>query len=157
MASDYLLELDGIKGESNDAKHKETIEILSFSWGLSQTALRGGGGGAGKASFSDLSFTKQLDKSSPVLFEKCCTGQHIKKATLFVRKAGGEQEEYLKLTMSECLVSSYQIGGSDGGGTPGDQFSLNYTKILFEYAVQSPDGQMDWIRAGWDLKSNSKI
>ena len=93
MASDFLLEIDGIKGESKDKKHKETIEVESFSWGATQPGsfASGQGGGAGKVTFQDIHFTSTVNKASPLLAKACATGQHIKKAVLFVRKAGGTQ------------------------------------------------------------------
>src|SRR5436190_7693794 len=131
-ASDYLLEIDGIKGESSDQKHKDTIEIESFSWGVSQTGAHssGGGGGAGKASFQDLHFTTRVSKASPLLFKRCATGQHIQKATLFVRKAGGQQQDYMTITLTDVLVSSYRVGpDEDFDSVPTDQVSLNFAKI----------------------------
>ena len=161
MASDYLLEIDGIKGESNDDKHKGTIEIDSFSWGETNTGAHasGSGGGAGKVSFQDIHFTTGVNKSSPLLALACATGQHIKKATLFVRKQGGEQQDYYTLTMEDLLVSSYQSGGSSHGSSiPTDQFSLNFTKIKFEYKPQKPDGSLDSaVSAGYDVKANKKL
>ena len=67
MASDYLLEIDGIKGESNDDKHQGTIESRPFSWGETQrrSHASGGGGGAGQGRFQDLHFTTRVNKSSP--------------------------------------------------------------------------------------------
>ncbi len=159
MASDFLLELEGIKGESRDDKHAGALELSSFSWGLSQTGVRGGpgGGGAGKASFQDFHFTKRCDKSSPDLFIRCASGEHIKKAVFFGRKSGGDDNfEYLKITLEDCLVSSYQIGGSAGSDVPTDQFSLNYTKVEFEYDYRDADGSVKAVKFGWNVKTNSK-
>lgn len=161
MASDYLLEVEGIKGESQDSKHKDHIDILSFSWGCINTGAssHGGGGGAGKAEFGDANFTKKADVASPKLMLACATGQHIKKATLHVRKAGGDQQEYYKVTMSDCLVSSFQSGGSAGGDSiPMEQVSFNYSKIEFEQKVQKADGTMQvGAKAGYDIKANKAV
>jgi type VI secretion system secreted protein Hcp len=158
--TDYLLEIDGIKGESNDDKHKGTIEISSFGWGVmnSGSHAAGGGGGAGKATFADISFTSSVSKASPLLMLACATGQHIKKAVLHVRKQGGDQQEYMTLTMEDLLISSYQSGDSPGGAVAVvDSFSLNYAKIKFEYKPQKPDGSLDSaVSAGYDLKANKK-
>ena len=145
MASDFLLKIDGIPGESNQDKHKGEIEVGSFSWGAVQqgSMSAGGGGGAGKASFNDLHFNAPVSKASPVLFQKCAIGEHIKKALLTVRKAGKNQQEYYKITLTDLLVSSFQSGGADGGGPPMDSFSLNYTKIEFSYAAQKADGTLE--------------
>lgn len=158
---DYFLKLDGIDGESPDSKHKGDIEISSFSWGASQSGSHGsgGGGGAGKVSVQDFHFVMGLNKASPKLFLACATGEHIKKAVLVCRKAGTEQREYLKVTMSDLLVSSYQTGGSAGGGpAPTDQISLNFAKIEFEYKEQKPDGSLGGaIKSGYDIKANAKV
>jgi len=158
MASDYLLEIDGIKGESQDDRHKDAIEISSFSWGATNasSASHGNGGGAGKVVFQDIHFTSTVSKASPLLLKACATGQHIKKATLTVRKAGKGQQDYYKVTMSELLISSYQSGGSGGESSePTDQFSLNFSKIELNYTAQSADGSLgDNTTAGWDLATN---
>jgi type VI secretion system secreted protein Hcp len=160
-AVDYLLEIDGIKGESTDKKHPGNIEIESFSWGATNTGAHstGTGGGAGKVSYQDIHFTTRVNKASPLLMLACASGQHIKKATLTVRKQGGDQQEYYTLAMEELLVSSYQSGGSEGGNAvPVDQFSLNFTKIKFTYKGQKPDGTLDSPAvAGWNLKENVKL
>jgi len=160
MASDMLLEIDGIKGESQDSKHKDTIEIESFSWGCSNagTFAAGAGGGSGKVNFSDINFSTHVNKASPLLAFHCASGKHIKKAVLFVRKAGEKQEDYYKLTLEDLLVSSYQSAGANGGGTPADSFSLNFAKIKFEYAPQKADGSIEaHIPFGWNLKENVKV
>lgn len=156
-SSDYLLEIDGIKGESTFAKHKDAIEISSFSWGVSQTTVHssGGGGGAGKASFQDLHFTTSVNKSSPLLFKRCATGEHIKKATLFVRKAGGDQD-YMTVTLEDVLVSSFSDApAKTSDAVPTDHVSLHFQKIHFSYAQQGADGKLAApITAGYDLKAN---
>lgn len=160
MASDYLLFIDGIKGESQDSKHKDQIDILSFSWGVSQAGSQsfGGGGGAGKAIFQDIHFTSKASVAGPNLMLACATGKHIKKAVLSVRKAGGKQEEYYIITMTDCLISSFQSGGSEGGDSvPMEQYSVNYAKVEFEYKTQKPDGTMVvGAKAGYDIKRNKE-
>lgn len=145
MASDYLLEIDGVKGESKDKAHPETIELESFSWGISNAGSfgSGGGGGSGKASFQDLHFTTKVSKASPLLALKCATGAHIKKATLFVRKAGEDPQDYYTIKLEDILVSSYQSGGHEGSSElPVDQFALNFAKIEFDYKPQDEKGKL---------------
>lgn len=154
-ASDFLLELDGIKGESSDTAVQGAIEILSFSWGASNPAVlrTGGGAVAGKVSFQDMHFTnKSVSKASPVLFLKCASGQHIKKAVLHVRKAG-TSETYLKITLTDILVSSYQHKDSGNTAAPAqsESFSLNFTKIEFSY--KEAGGAVT--SANWDLNTNT--
>jgi type VI secretion system secreted protein Hcp len=141
MASDYLLELDGIKGESLDPKHPGTIEVLSFSWGATNQGSFGTGGGAGKVSVHDLTITKSVDASSPKLFMGCATGQHIKSATLYVRKAAQKIPiDYYTIKLTDVLVSSFQATGDHGSYKPQDSFSLNFAKIEFDYRPQHADG-----------------
>ena len=92
MAVDMFLKLSAIKGESKDVKHKDEIDVLSWSWGMSQsgTAHMGGGAGAGKVAVQDLNFTHYIDKSSPTLMLHCCNGKHIKSAML-TRPQGGRE------------------------------------------------------------------
>ncbi len=156
---DYFLKLDGIPGESNDSKHKQEIEIESFSWGATQsgTASHGGGLGGGRVNMQDFHFVMRINKSSPKLMLACAQGDHIKTAVLTCRKAGKEQQEYLKITFSDLMVSSYQTGGSGGQSVvPIDQISLNYTKIEIEYKEQKPDGSLGGaIKAWYDMKTQT--
>jgi len=160
MATDYFLKLEGIKGESKDAKHKDEIDLLSFSWGATQQGSHagGGGGGAGKASFQDFHFVMKMSKASPLLLQAVATGKHIKQADLVARKAGGTQQEYLKIKFTDVLISSYQSGGSQGGDDiPMEQVSLNFAKINVEYADQKEDGSLNPATvASYDLKQNIK-
>jgi type VI secretion system secreted protein Hcp len=160
-AVDYFLLVDGIAGESADDKHKGEIDIESWSWGESNSGSHatGGGGGAGKVVMQDLHFVAKINKASPVLMIACATGQHIKKAVLTARKAGGKQEDFLVITMSDVLVSSYQTGGSGHSDiVPTDQGSLNFAKIEFSYKEQKADGSMGGeVKQGYDVKANKKI
>ncbi len=160
MAADSFLEVDGIKGESSDSKHPNTIEIESFSWGLSNTASATGGAGAGKASFQDFSFVTPVSQASPQLFLACASGEHLKMATLFVRKAGGTQQDYLTIKMSDVLVSSYKEAGETGerGNIPMDSIAINFAKIEIDYKRQNADGNLGApVHAGWDVRRNQKV
>jgi len=155
---DYFLKIEGIEGESADAKHKNEIDIESWSWGESQTGSHsaGGGGGAGKVHMQDFNFVMRMNKASPKLMLACANGQHIPKAVLTMRKAGKDQQEYAKITLEDLLVSSFQTGGSAKGDiVPLEQISLNYSKIEFEYKEQKPDGTLGGAtKAGWNVKEN---
>ena len=157
---DYYLKIDGIDGESQDSKHKGEIELDSWSFGAANTADVGSGGlGAGKVRFQDFNFTMKVNKSSPKLMLACAAGEHIKKAVLTCRKAGKDQQEFLKYTFSDCIVSSFHQGGSAHGEiVPLDQISLAYSKIEKEYKEQKADGTLSGpIKAGWDLKANKAV
>lgn len=160
-AVDYFLKLDGVEGESADAKHKGEIELASWSFGATQggTFSSGGGGGAGKVSMQDFHFVMKCSKASPKLFLACANGEHIKKAVLIARKAGKEQQEYLKYTFTDLLVSSFQTGGSGSGDVvPMEQISMNFAKIEIEYKEQKADGTLGGtIKSGYDVKANKAV
>lgn len=147
MAVDMFLKLDGVKGESQDSKHKDEIQILSFSWGLSQTAQgAGGGAGASKVSVSDFQIVKRLDTASPQLMEMACSGEHIGSGLLTLAKAGDNkgQQEYMKIKFSDILISSYSTGGSNTGD-PAEQISLNFSNVEVSAAEIKADGSIgDW-------------
>jgi type VI secretion system secreted protein Hcp len=153
---DYFLKIDGIQGESQDKTHKSECEIESFSWGANQTgtASHGGGMGAGRVQMQDFHFVMRVNKASPKLMLACATGDHIKSAVLVCRKAGKDQQEYLKVTFTDTLVSSYQTTGTGAADViPMDQISLNFTKVEMEYKEQKPDGTLGGaIKAFYDMK-----
>jgi type VI secretion system secreted protein Hcp len=158
MSADIFLKIDGIQGESKDDKHKNEIELLGWSWGQTQTgsAGRGGGMGTGKVEVHDINFTKNLDKATPKLMLACASGNHIPKAAMVMRKAGGEQKEYLKIDLEDVMVSSYTTSGTGGGETPTENVSLNFGKITVEYFEQDNKGTMT--SAGkhiHDIKANT--
>src|SRR5260370_12086254 len=129
--SDAFIKIADVKGESDDDKQKDEIDVQLFSWGANNTGTHshGGGGGSGKVQVPDFSFVKKIDKSSPVLFQKCCTGEHLKEALFVVRKAGGNQLEYLKYKFTDVLISSVRPGGSHHGDEiPSEEISLNFGK-----------------------------
>ena len=159
-AVDYFLKVDGIEGEAHSKGHEKEIDLESWSWGESQTGTHasGGGGGAGKVAMQDFRFTMKVNKASPKLMLACATGEHIKSAVLVCRKAGKEQQEYLKITLSDLLISSYQTSGGHGGPVPNDHFSINFTRVEFEYREQKADGTLAGShKAGYCLKSNQKV
>jgi type VI secretion system secreted protein Hcp len=143
MASDIFAKLGDIKGESLDSKHKDEIEVLSYSWGVSNAGSmgRGSGGGEGKATFHDLSFVHNIDKASPVLMQYCATGVHLKEATITHRKAGKQQHEYLVVKMNDVIITGVTHGGSGDGHS--ENVSLSFAKVAVEYKPQKPDGSLD--------------
>ena len=157
---DCFLKIDGIEGESKDAKHKGSIEISAWSWGAAQTGTSssGGGAGAGKVAMQDAHFSMSVSKASPKLMLACAGGDHIKQAVLTCRKAGKDQQEYIKYTFSDVLISSFQTGGTSGGVTPTETLTLNFSKIEYEYKEQQHDGTLGGrIKAGWDVKANKGV
>jgi type VI secretion system secreted protein Hcp len=147
MAVDMFMKIGDIAGESTDKKHPGEIDVLAWSWGISNsgTTHQGGGGGAGKANVQDLSFTKYTDVSSHALLLAASNGQHYPKANLVVRKAGGKGApiEYIKIEMEEVLVTSVSCGGSGGEDRLTENVTLNFAKVKYEYTPQKPDGSPD--------------
>ena len=159
MAVDMFLVLDGIKGESHDAKHKEAIDVLAWSWGLSNSGSfhSGSGGGAGKANFQDISITKYIDKASCDLMSHCASGKHIAKGQLIVRKAGDKPLEYLVIKFDKLLISGVSTGGSGGEDRLTENITLNFAKIETSYKVQDEKGAgKDGGTFTWDIATNSK-
>lgn len=157
MAVDMFIKIEGIKGESKDDKHKDQIDVLAWSWGMSQSGTfhTGGGGGAGKVNVQDLSLTKWVDVSSPVLMLSCSNGEHIKKAELFVRKAGKDPLEYIVITMEKVMVTSLSTGGSGGEDRLTENVTLNFAKASFKYVQQSDTGGQDAAKTyNWDIEAN---
>ena len=159
MSVDMFLKLDGIRGESADHKHKDEIHIESFSWGMSQTGVHGsgGGGGAGKVSVHDISITKHLDKASAAMMLHCCSGKHIPNGLITVRKAGDKPLEYLKIKLTDILISGVQEAGH-GSELLTENVTLNFAKFHVEYQEQKADGSgVPGGEMGWDVKANQKI
>jgi len=155
MASDIFAKIGDIKGESPDDKHKDEIEVLSFSWGVTSLTGPGApGAAAGKPVFQDLSITHNIDKASPLLLKACATGLHLKEATITHRKAGKGQQEYLIIKMNDVIITGVQHGGGDGG-TSSETVNLTFAKVDLEYRPQKADGSMDaGVNFKYDLKTN---
>lgn len=159
MAQDFFLKLTGIEGESQDDKHKGEIEVLTYSWNMTQTSSMhsGSGGGAGKATVDDLTVTHRVDKASPNLMKYCLTGKHIPEAKLTLRKAGGSPLEYLTYTMSDVIISKVQPHGQSSDEIAKEQISLAFSKVKQEYAVQNAQGgSAGTITASYDIKANKE-
>jgi type VI secretion system secreted protein Hcp len=164
MPFDGFLKLDGIDGESNDAKHKNEIEILSYHWGVSQsvtgTASSTGTFSGQRCDIAPLSVVKQLDKSSPKLFQACAAADPIKSAILTLCRAGGDKQQYMEYKLSDVIISSVRTGGaSEGeGGVPTEEVGLNFGKVELKYTQIGNDGKPAGNQTGgWDLKQNCKV
>ena len=154
MASDIFAKLGDIKGESLDDKHKDEIEVLSYSWGVTNVGSMayGSGGGEGKATFHDLTFVHNIDKASPVLMQACATGTHLKEATITHRKAGKGQHEYLVVKMNDVIITGVSHAGSGDGHS--ENVSIAFGKVNVEYKPQKADGSLDaGIHFKYDLKA----
>jgi type VI secretion system secreted protein Hcp len=157
MAVDFLLKIDGIKGESQIDKHKDEVDVLAWSWGMTQTGTMhvGGGGGAGKVNVQDISVTKYVDKATPTLMKMCCSGKHIKEALFTARKAGDKPLDYLKIKMSDVVITSVNTGGSSADERLTENVTLNFARYEVGYTPQKPDGSGDAeIIVNWDMGKN---
>jgi len=157
MAVDMFIKIGDIKGESRDHKHGKEIDVLSWSWGMSNSgsAHVGGGAGAGKVNVQDLSFTKWVDSSTPVLMLACCNGKHYPEATLVVRKAGEKPVEYIKIKMTEVLITAVSSGGSGGEDRLTENVTLNFAKVAYDYVPQDEKGSAGTaIPMSWNIAEN---
>ncbi len=154
MAVDMFIKIGDIEGESTDDKHGKEIDVLAWSWGMSQsgTTHMGGGGGSGTVSVQDLSFTKYVDAATHALMKACCDGTHYTEAKLVVRKAGKEALEYIKATFKEVIVTSVSTGGSGGEDRLTENVTLNFAEFKLEYTPQKDDGSGDSAKEfGWNI------
>ncbi len=162
MAVDMFIKIGDIKGESQDSAHKDEIDVLAWTWGMSQSGSMhmGSGGGAGKVNVQDLSITKYVDKSSPNLMMACSSGKHYPEAKLVIRKAGGEsQVEYMIITLKEVLISSLSTGGTNHDDRLTENVTLNFAQVLVDYQPQKADGSKDGgpVKYGWNIRQNVKL
>jgi type VI secretion system secreted protein Hcp len=170
MAFDGFLKVDGVPGESTDDKHKDWIEVLSFSHGATQpssaTASSAGGGTTERVTFDDLTVSKHIDKASAKLHELCAGGKHIASVTLQLCRAGGDKLQYMEVKMEQVIISSVQAKGmatSLNGNSaaavdnlPTEEVSFNFGKIKWTYTQQKrADGSGGGnVSGGWDLTAN---
>lgn len=162
MALDMFINMGAkIKGESKDKAQgpKGDIDILAWSWGMSQSGNThmGGGGGAGKASFQDITFTKYVDSATNALMTALASGSHIDVVKLLVRKAGEGQHKYIEIEMKEVIVTSLSTGGSGGEDRLTENISLNFAEVKFDYTPQDSKGTVAGDKTfAWNIKANSK-
>ena len=156
MPSNIFAKLGDIKGESLDSKHKDEIDVFSFSWGVANTAPPAGGGGAGKATFNDLAFVHNIDRASPLLMKACATGAHIKTATLTSRKAGKTQHEYMIFKFHDLLITGVSAGAAAGQPDTGSEtVTMSFAKVEFQYTLQKADGSAGGnVEFKYDLTTN---
>jgi type VI secretion system secreted protein Hcp len=157
MAADIFAKIGNIQGESTDVKHKNEIDVLAWSWGVTQSGSMsyGGGVGSGKASFNDFTFTHHIDKATPLLMKACATGTHIPDATITSRKAGKGQQEYLIIKMTDVLVMSVAMSVAEGATSTAEEVTLQFAKVDLEYRPQKADGSLDaGLHFAYDIKDN---
>ena len=157
MAVDLFLKLAGIEGESVDAKHNGEIDVLAWSWGLSQDppAGTGGGGGAGRVKIESISVQKQVDLASPLLLLFSAQGKHISDGTLTTRKPGKAVNEFLLFKMSNVMVTSVHVNVAEGGSAPTENVTFSFGKVEFTYRSTEADGSPGAEKSfKWDVAQN---
>lgn len=161
MATDMFLKLSGIEGESQDASHGNEISVLTYAFGATQsgTAHEGSGSTAGRADVHDLTITKHVDKSSPLLYFYCCSGQTIDSAVLAVRKAGGGKPiDYLKVTLTQVLITSFVSGAQGTLDRASETVKLNFATCSVDYTPQDSSGKgTGVITKGWNIAKNTEL
>ena len=156
-ATDIVLKIEGLDGESKIKGHEGEIDVLSWDWNVTQSGSMhvGGGGGSGKAQVQDIAIVKYIDKSSINLFRNCFNGAHLGEATLTFIGAGENQIEYLKITMTPVLITSVGIGGENGEDRHTEIVTLNFAKVKISYTPQKEDGSADAaIEITWNIEKN---
>jgi type VI secretion system secreted protein Hcp len=159
-AVDMFLKIGDVKGESQDKEHAGEIDVLAWSWGMTQSGTThiGGGGGAGISTVEDLSVTKWIDKSTPTLMLYLLQGNHFSEATLTIRPAGTTPLDYLKIVMKEVIVTGQSTGGSGGEDRLTENIKLNFAQFTLSYRVMNANGTPgEWVDAGWDIAKNTKM
>jgi len=161
MPVDMFLKLAGIDGESVDAKHKGEIDVLAWSWGLSESPPQtgSGGGGAGKVKAQDLSIQKLVDLASPLLLSYSAEGKHISDGTLTARQESkGAGQEFLVFKMTNVLVTSVSTAETSKDVRPGETVTLNFTKLDFDYRSFKQDGSVNQEKSfRWDFSTNKSF
>jgi type VI secretion system secreted protein Hcp len=155
MSSDFHAKFDGVDGESTHKDHKGEIELISWAWNVHQSSgsTSGGGSGKGKANPGEFQLTHTYDKASPVLAKHCVSGKHFKDLKITARKAGEGQQDYLKVTMKEVLITSVTPAAS-GGGDVVENVTCTYKDIEFAYKPQDDKGGLGGeLKFGWDVAS----
>jgi type VI secretion system secreted protein Hcp len=159
MPTDIFMKINGIQGESRDKGHRDEIDVLTWTWGLSNQVMApsaGGGAGAGKVKFQDISFTHLVDKASPNLMLSCASGKHIQEARITVRRSDPTTpQEFLLIKLQDVMVTGVQSSATRGPEGLMEQVSLTFAKVDFEYKAQKPDGTLEaGVHFTWDLKLN---
>jgi type VI secretion system secreted protein Hcp len=146
-AGDMFFKVKGAKhgdinGEAQDQKHKNEIEVLSWSWGMQGKPSLGGGSASGKATMRELRIVKKVDKASTALMSALRTNELIKEATLTLRKIGTSKLEYFKIKIEDGRVMSLDVEAGDKDGRPAlyERVSFSFNKISVEYTPQGGDG-----------------
>jgi type VI secretion system secreted protein Hcp len=157
---EYFFKIDEIPGESRDAQHAGEIDVESWAWGEANPSTGGSGTGSasGRVQMRDLVFTARISRASPKLLLACAAGQHARSAVLSARRPGAAPRDFLVISLSEVLVTSYDVTSRELGSGVFDRVSLHFAKIQVEYRPQAADGTVGTpVKVGWDVVQNMAI
>jgi type VI secretion system secreted protein Hcp len=150
-ADDYFLKLDGIPGESVDARHADEIDVLSYSWGVTARS-------SARPNFADFAFTKRVDRASPQLFTTAASGRTIPSARFTVRHVSAERQEYLTYCMTDVRVTGVATDGTPSSDRPTERVTLSFNRFFESYRPQRADGSLGSpVIGGWDLLANALL
>jgi type VI secretion system secreted protein Hcp len=152
-ADSAFLRLDAIPGESTARGFEGQIDVSAFGWSVTNPAAPGGGGGAGRVSFQELSVTKAVDAASPPLFAAVAAGRHVRDAVLTVVTAGERPEAYLRYCLRDVTVASLKQEASRAE-RPVETVTFRYGQFALAYGQQAADGSRTFVTQGWDLIRN---
>ncbi len=162
MPFDAFIHIDGIEGESSDARHAGWIEVKNFNLSVGQrvsnTASSAGGAGAERADFTEFNFAKLLDLATPQLALACASGTHIDKIKVEICRAGGEKLKFMEYRFTNCLISALSSNSIDGE-FPVDEVAINFGQIEWHYTRQNRSGgaAMGSTVTGWSRQRNCKV
>ena len=162
MSYDVFMKFEGgsdVRGESSDSAHADEIDVLSYSWGVTQPSSisAAGGLGASKVNVQDFSFVKHFDRASPALLLACCSGTRFRSVVVSLCRAGADRTTFAQFKFEDVLISTVQTSGGPGGGdnVPMETVSLMFAKFTIGYRAQTAQGGFDRpMFAGWDLLGN---
>lgn len=161
MAVSLFMKIGDVEGESTKKGYEGWSELLAINMGGSQSGTMqiGTGGTAGKVTIQDISGQKYVDKASSVMFQQMCSGQHFPTAEIHVTKAGGTSDvmiPYVKYKLTDVIISSLNQSPSDGTELVMESFTLNFSKIEYDYTPQNADGTPGTeIPKTFNIKTNS--
>ena len=142
-AMDMFLKIAEAPGETTDKGHENEIDVLSWSWGMTNPGSfhNGGAGSSLTPAGQDITITKYIDKASPTLMYKLFTGQQMASAILTVRRQSEYNPfDFLKITLEPVLVTSYTTGDAGTGAGITENISLNFGKMSVDYRETEPSG-----------------
>ena len=157
---DCFLRVDGVMGDSADARHRGEIELVGWSLAMvnaGAASMTAGGAASGRADFQPLKITQRVDRAVPALVQLGAAGQHVQSAILACRRAGRDAGEHLKVTLQDVMISGVRLSDS-AEGQPSAEVTLVYGRITIEYRPQMPDGSLGQpVVTGWDVRANRRL